>query len=336
MPSIRTEVTEITTGLAMLGYQDLDRALEVRPRHITHVNETVFDRLEAARAAGTHDNDFAIAWANGVAFARSDLGLRGRPPWTLEWKGHHRPASKSIETIPADLRVDHVYLISCKYRSRILHNSGPVPLFDFRLAPVGPIARRNWFETVASEAFRVVWEPVHQAVGLPADTTPSSVTAAQRAVVKEYLRHNPIDTTSREYTAFVDEASVQTAERWRFNIRGHTQRSELVWRMLRMASAPYFVLGVRHDNTPLAYRVASPWDFSQQFTVAQFDVAAGQRGQPSVDWTAIISGADGADHDVHGHVEIRWSRGKLIGSPEAKVHLDTDPHDVPGYDPIQP
>ena len=119
MPSLNTEITEITTGLAMLGYQDLARALEVRPRHITHVTEDTFDRLDEAKSSGLHDRAFEIAWSNGAAFARSPLGLRGRPPWTLEWKGHHKPASKSIETIPADLRIDHVYLISCKYGSPI-------------------------------------------------------------------------------------------------------------------------------------------------------------------------------------------------------------------------
>ena len=35
-----------------------------------------------------------------------------------------------------------------------------------------------------------------------------------------------------------------------------------------------------------------------------------------------------------GHVEIRWSHGKLSGSPEAKVYLDTPAMQVPGYDAL--
>lgn len=334
MPSIRTEVTEITTGLAMLGYQDLDRALEVRPRHITHVDDAVFDRLETARAAGRHDRDFEVAWATGIAFARSPLGLRGRPPWTIEWKGHHRPASKRIETIPADLRVDHVYLVSCKYNSRILHNSGPVPLFDHRLAPDGPVARLNWFESVAPEAFRRVWEPVHRAAGLGPDVAPSAATADQRDAIKRELTSHPFDTGAPEYGAFVAEASERTAARWRASVAGTVQRSELFWRLLRMEAAPYFVLGARHDGRPLAYRVGSPWDFSQRYRVTGFDVGAGRRGQPSVDWVAHVVSRDGTAHEVRGHVEIRWSHGKLVGAPEAKVYLDTDPDHVPGYDPL--
>ena len=99
-----------------------------------------------------------------------------------------------------------------------------------------------------------------------------------------------------------------------------------------MQAAPYFVLGARHDDTPLRYRVGTPWDFAQSFTVDDFDVRPGGRGQPSVDWEFAVSGPDGDVRTVRGHVEIRWSHGKLNGPPEAKVHLDTDPVDVPGYD----
>jgi hypothetical protein len=61
MPAIRTEVTENITGLAMLGYQDIRRALEVRPRHITHVDERVFDSLDAAWQSGAFTSEFATA-----------------------------------------------------------------------------------------------------------------------------------------------------------------------------------------------------------------------------------------------------------------------------------
>ncbi len=335
MATTRTEITEITTGLAMLGYQDLDRALEVRPRHITHVDEAVFERLESARASGSFEREFSVAWANGESFARSSLGLRGRPPWSLEWKGPHRPASRTIETVPADLRVDHVFLISCKYRSRILHNSGPAQLFDRCLVPSGPVPRSNWFEEVCPNAFGAVWRPIHVAAGLdPRRSSPSSLTSADRDVVKSTVRDQPVDTTSAEYSMFVQVASEQSARRWRRSLGDLANRSELLWRLLRMEAAPYFVLGVHHDFEPLRYRVSTPWDFSQQFRLADISITAGQRGQPSVDWVAAIIGHDGEEFEVSGHVEVRWSHGRLIGSPEAKVYLDSDPSAVPGYTPL--
>ncbi len=334
MPSLRTEITEITTGLAMLGYQDLARALEVRPRHISHVTDATFDRLEEANASGQYNRDFKIAWSNGAAFARSPLGLRGRPPWTLEWKGHHKPASKSIETIPADLRVDHVYLISCKYGSRILHNSGPTPLFEHGLAAAGPIQRSNWFETVCPEAFRAVWHTVFAAAGLPRDATPTTASTAERVIVDAYLEAKPLDTTSSDYTGFVADASERTAARWRASVTTPRARQELLWRLLRMQAAPYYVLGARHDRTEMRYRVGTPWDFAQNYQIVSLTIAPGHRGQPSVDWTFHITDSAGTTSTIFGHVEVRWSHGKLNGSPEAKVYLDCEPESVPGYDPL--
>jgi hypothetical protein len=38
----------------------------------------------------------------------------------------------------------------------------------------------------------------------------------------------------------------------------------LLWRILRMGSAPYFMLGASPEG-PLRLRVATPWDWRQQF-----------------------------------------------------------------------
>lgn len=335
MSDVRTEITEIVTGLAMLGYQDVQRALEVRPRHITHVDEPVFNRLDTAWASGRFGSEFSTAWDNGSAFARSSLGLRGRPPWTLEWKGHHKPASKAIETIPADLRIDGVYLISCKYGSRILHNAGPVALFDHHLAPSGPVVRANWFELVAPDAFRAVWQPVFAGVGLPSTATPSTTSKEDRKLIKQALDLSPVVTTSSEYRSFVEAVSQRTALRWRLRLNSCAAKRELYWRLLRMQASPYFVLGARHDGSTLRYRIDTPWDFHRRYGISAVDLAPGSRGQPSVNWSITVTDrVTGIDAVVTGHVEVRWSHGKLNGSPEAKVYLDTDPLQVPGYDAL--
>jgi len=59
---------------------------------------------------------------------RADDGLRGRPPRIVEWKGAHR--DPAAEAVPADLRIDHVYLVSCKYLSKVLANAAPSRLFE--------------------------------------------------------------------------------------------------------------------------------------------------------------------------------------------------------------
>jgi hypothetical protein len=142
-------------------------------------------------------------------------------------------------------------------------------------------------------------------------------------------------TTSADYQVFVDDVSHGSAARWRSRLTSKAARSELYWRLLRMQAAPYFVLGARPDGSPLRYRIDTPWDFQRRYSVTAFDITPGSRGQPSVDWRAVIDDLDAVPaREVVGHVEIRWSHGKLNGSPEAKVYLDTDPASVPGYEEI--
>jgi hypothetical protein len=110
----------------------------------------------------------------------------------------------------------------------------------------------------------------------------------------------------------------------------------MLWRLLRLAPAPYFVLGTGQSGS-VRLRVGTPWDFQQSFRVRSLEVAAQPGGQSRVGWRAVVADhLDGSEREVLGHVEVRWSHGRFGGPPEAKVYLDT-PHDrVPGYWPLVP
>jgi hypothetical protein len=45
--------------------------------------------------------------------------------------------------------------------------------------------------------------------------------------------------------------------------------------------------------------------------------------------------ARGDARTISGHVEIRWSHGRFVGWPEAKVYLDTPHAEVPGYEALR-
>lgn len=79
MANLRAASTEITTGLGMLGYIDLDHALESKPRALHGVTAAAFTELQQAHRSGLHAELFAAAWRNGQEFAASREGLRGRP-----------------------------------------------------------------------------------------------------------------------------------------------------------------------------------------------------------------------------------------------------------------
>ena len=343
MTALRTEISEIVTGLGLFGFRDLQRALSARPRYITNVDDEVYDRLDQALAEGRHSEVFSTAYENGAAFARADDALRGRPPWTVEWKGPHRPPA--YEQIPADLRVDHVYLISCKYGSKILHNASPWHLF------AGALAERSknygdWFVEAAPHSFQAFYSQVRVMVADP--SLPDRVDQLdqdQRRTLQRALPGRWPDQLRSDWKLVAYEIACASADRLlkvtspkgsRAKGSGAKgNREELLWRMLRLQAAPYFVLGADMKGAPLRYRVTTPWDFRTRYTVKSVDFWGVPAGQPTVRWRAdVIDRVRDQTRIVEGHVEIRWSHGKFAGAPEAKIYLDTPHHDVAGYEVI--
>ena len=334
MPALRTEVTEIVTGLAMLGFPDIDHALGVRPQVMRNVTPENFDRLEGARSSGELEAEFELAWSNGLTFALARDGLRGRPPWLLEWKGPHRPPG--YEQVPADLRVDHVYLISCKYGSNILWNTSPANLFDRLLSERASGRDSDWFATVAPEAYQDFYAACRSL--LDAATLPDRVDALDaddRSVLKKELGRTLPETAAEAYRWLAVAVSQASAQRWLDQLDRPLKREEMLWRLLRLEAAPYYVLGASAAGHTMHYRVGTPWDFRDRFKLRAFDVWAEIAGQPMVRWRADVADRElGTTRTVEGHVEVRWSHGRFAQLPEAKVYLDTAHHDVAGYFPL--
>jgi len=89
MPGLKTEITEITTGLGALGH-DLVAALTDPPPQFVNVKPINWDNLRSAYEVGAHRSLFTTAWLNGRAFLLAADGLRGRIPIRVEWKGPDR------------------------------------------------------------------------------------------------------------------------------------------------------------------------------------------------------------------------------------------------------
>jgi len=331
MASSRTKITEIVTGLAMMGFPSVDRALAVRPDWFHNVTDDEYDLLADERARGDFDADFATAWHHGERFLASADGLRGRVPDRVEWQGPGKPPG--YDQIPADLRVDHVFLVSCKYGSDILYNASPAHVFD-RLLAEKRGDRTDWFLEVAPEAYQDLYERSVRSAeleGMPGGVAELDGESRQR--LKDVLptRGAWPDELAAPYRDFVNAVSVATAHRWKDNLSDRADQELMLWRLLRFQPAPYFVLGQSSDGTPLRFRVGTPSDFRRNYAIRAFDVWADAMGQPMVRWRAELRGAR---KPIEGHVEVRWSRGRFGGVPEAKVILDTPHHDVANYHPI--
>ena len=172
MPSDRTTVTELGTALGMLGGADIDAAVRSRTPVMHSLSPEMWQHLAELRAGGVYDTEFHAAWANGRAFLAAEDGLRGRLPKVVEWKGTGR--APGDEVAPIDLRVDHVYLVSCKYLSNILFNVSPAHVFDYLLIAGqsrGSRAARqvlpgggDWFAEVAPAEYQELYEVVRRDV----------------------------------------------------------------------------------------------------------------------------------------------------------------------------
>jgi hypothetical protein len=326
---LRTTVTEVVTGLGMCGFDDVDTALAARPEVLTNVGPDVYDVLQGARTEGRHADVFTASFMNGQRFLHARDALRGRPPLTVEWKGAHR--APGDEVVPADLRVDHVYFVSCKYLSQIVVNASPHHLFERLLAGGQGRRGRDWFREVAPQEHAALYAAVRDALApaLPLPDDAAELDAAQRRALGRALRDGwPADAPAR-YRALVARVAAESARRWRMAVDDAAEA--MLWRLLRIGSAPYFVLGASARGF-FRLRIATPWDWRQAFELRSFDVRPRPGGQPVVEWQAVVRRRrDHAQQRVQGHVEVRWSHGRLAGPPEAKVYLDTPHDEIPGY-----
>ncbi len=330
MPAALTEVTELGTALGMLG-ADPHAVLSHRPAELVDVPEATFARL--ADAAGAHRRAYEAAFANGRAFLEAPGGLRGRRPQLVEWRGPHRPPGDDV--LPADLRVDHVYLVSCKYLSHILVNAGPERLFDRLLAGEARGAG-NWFAQVAPGPYAAFYRGAR---AMAADATlpevPAALTRADQHRLRAHLGARTLpDALAERWAELCAAVADASAARWSAALTTPRAALQLVWRLLRVGQATYFVLG-SDATSAVALRVGSTWDWHRRFALADFSVAPRPAGQPEVSWSATVRDrAARQATEIRGHVEVRWSHGRFVGAPEAKVYLDTPFAALPGYEPL--
>ena len=330
MADLKTAITEIVTGLGMCGADDVESALVAPPAALRNVDAATWQRLRDGWSAGIHRDLFVASFMNGRAFLHAQDALRGRPPLVVEWKGPHR--SIGDEAVPADLRVDHVYVVSCKYLSRIVVNASPEHLFD-RLLKGGHGQRTgiDWYEEVAPDEHAALYEEVRAAVTIPLPDRVAELTTQQRRDLGHSYERGSTwpGNGDKHYAALVEQVAAASTQRWRAAIGAN--REAMLWRLLRIGSAPYFVLGASAKGF-MRLRIATPWDWRSNFELRKFSIEPRPGGQPMIAWEAIVRRrSDGKEMPVHGYVEIRWSHRRFGAPPEAKVHLETPHSEVPGY-----
>ena len=333
MADDRTTVTELATALGMTGHATLDAAVETRP-HCLDIGSGEWSGLEGILRSGAWTAMGETGFENGAYFATHAEGLKGRTPERIEWSGGRRiPGDRPV---PADLLVDRVYMISCKYLSKIVHNTAPAHVFLDGLAVTSRPRRISWFQEMAADEHEALYDRTVEALGLTnVAETPEALAPEQRSELRAAFKKRatpglPAEVDA-EYKLLIDRVSGASAELWREALGDRAEQERMLWRLLRIYSATYFILGIDHRRT-MRLRVMTPWEWRQSYELLAFEVRAAGRGQPRVDWSATYRDlAAGQRRRVRGHVEIRWSHRPFCGLPEAKVYLDTPHEQVPGY-----
>jgi hypothetical protein len=322
-----TLISELATALGTIR-KTLPEAIAHMPTELLDVPSEVWQTLTDLHRDCKHSDLFEMSFANGRSFAESALALRHRQPQTVEWCGLRKIGGE--DAIPADLRVDDVYLISCKYNSLHLSNSGPAKLFENRLreTPVSP----SWYGVVAPAEYQAYYEAVREHFvleSLPIDVT--ALTVADRQLLKSKLpRQLPAELTG-VVANFCQAVSTQSADRWSASLGTPKQRADFAMSLLRIPQAVYFLLGQR-GTTALRFKVLSRWDWAARYEIKDFSVSSSTAMQPTVTWQLdVLDNLVGAEQSATGHVEIRWGHGRFNGVPEAKVVLDSELKDTPGY-----
>ena len=269
MADAKTTVTELLTGLGM-AYPTaaIDTAMDrPMPREFINVDEDEWRRVVELRRSGRHTSQFEAAFRNGQWFAASADGLAGRSPGQIEWKGSHR--APGDEVIPADLRIDRVWLVSCKYLSKNIHNVAPARLFQHLLMTIDSHDGSDWYYATAPRAFQALYEAVREVreiPNLPSDVGDLTGTDRQRmkAALSELSRKPLPEPAHSAYQELITAVSRASADRWRAQLGSLARQERMLWRLLRLCSAPYFILGSTSADF-LRLRIDTPWDWRQQF-----------------------------------------------------------------------
>jgi hypothetical protein len=162
------------------------------------------------------------------------------------------------------------------------------------------------------------------------------LTTPQRDTMAEWLRGGWAPGAKDLYVRLSDAVARASVRRWDAAMEvGGGSGEAMLWRLLRIGNAPYFVLGSSAARS-LRLRIATSWDWRQRYELVSMAMEPQGGGQPRVGWEAMVR--DRSSHEVTevvGHIEVRWSHGRFGGLPEAKGYLDTPHHLVPGYFPLQ-
>ena len=269
MATDKTRLTELATAVGLVWDPSLPWPEGLKSLEVPGIDPTIWHPavLPATNVGSPQRELLMRALENGRAFRREVLD--GRMPNRVDWQGGTRSVWTS--DIPRDLTVDGVWFIQAKYDSTCVLNTSPGSLVDELLVDQSNETRPSWFEEVALDQLQAFYRRIVQLdSSLPADVR--HLEQQSKALVKSLLS-NPsfAGLTDDSYRDLCRAVSLETTLRWRHHLEHATvpQRTQMLFRMLRISGGPYWLLGVKgHD--PVRLRVDDTRSWRQRFELKSF------------------------------------------------------------------
>jgi len=275
---------------------------------------------------------FLDAFNAGRDFLFSPNALRNRPPKLIEWRGPIRPPER--DPLPADLRIDHVFIVSCKNLSKVLRNPSPSVLFREGRTD-GGVRGEDWYQIIAPVEYRSLYSAAISHLSLSDfPILPTELSISEKGTLKNALGGGWPYELKPQAHEFIQAVSNGSAAALNSVVNSLDKRERLYWQFIRLHSSSYYILG-KQSSGPIRLRVLTPWDFRSRYSFIGMEISPAKQAQPQVNWSALVRDNESmTELYAEGHIEVRWSHGKFNGAPESKIYLDTPHHDAPGYEKI--
>jgi hypothetical protein len=130
-------------------------------------------------------------------------------------------------------------LISCKYLSRIVISASPWHLFEQLLQ--GRHGRRSadWYLETAAPEYEALYGAVRSAIDLPGlPDSLANLSADDRKLLSQKLTAGWPGNTADNYRDPIDAVPQASAERWKQALETSPDQEAMLWRLLRLGSAP--------------------------------------------------------------------------------------------------
>jgi tRNA A-37 threonylcarbamoyl transferase component Bud32 len=343
MPTPKTECTELSVGFGLL---ELD-PLTASPKQIAQRWDNTLSASKLTdfmRKFSREEPYYRRFYAIGVNLRHSHRIFKRASISSVRWEGPQQQASSV--TIPVDIIAVNTP-ISIKADSHVVANPSPHILFhSIPSGTVNPTRSDNWYLTAAPKAYQALYK---LACELSTLAFPESVINYHQTIKGTSRKRlskaiSSLPTTDMEqfdllYTSFCHEVAIFSANAFNSNLQqsllGRLKNSvaeSIVRRFFRLGDSEYVLCGLDSGNDfGITIPDLTTWKrgWSLKHLVARPDLS---RGQSVVDFDVIIEEkGKRREHNFPFHTEVRWSHGKFVGNPEAKLYKEFAWTEVPFF-----